>query len=41
MLGTFIGWRPVFGLLIAVAGIVFFLSFKLTPAQAGRRSRSM
>ncbi len=32
MLGTFIGWRPVFGLLIAVAGIVFFLSFKLRPA---------
>src|SRR5512147_847475 len=33
MLGTFIGWRPVFGLLIAVAAIVFLLSFKLKPAQ--------
>jgi predicted MFS family arabinose efflux permease len=33
LLGTFIGWRPVFGLLIAVAGIVFLLSFKLRPAE--------
>jgi predicted MFS family arabinose efflux permease len=29
VLGTFIGWRPVFGILIAVAGIVFLLSFRL------------
>jgi MFS family permease len=29
MLGTFIGWRPVFGILIAVAALVFFLSFRL------------
>lgn len=29
VLGTFIGWRPVFGILIAVSGIVFLLSFKL------------
>lgn len=29
VLGTFIGWRPVFGILIVVAGIVFLLSFKL------------
>ena len=27
LLGTFIGWRPVFGLLIVVSAIVFFLSF--------------
>lgn len=27
--GTFIGWRPAFGILIAVAAIVFFLSFRL------------
>lgn len=29
VLGTFIGWRPAFGLLIAVSAIVFFLSFRL------------
>ncbi|MBL8660887.1 MAG: MFS transporter [Rhodospirillales bacterium] len=29
VLGTFIGWRPVFGILIAVSALVFFLSFKL------------
>ena len=34
VLGTFIGWRPVFGILIGVAAIVFFLSFKLKPAQS-------
>lgn len=33
LLGTFIGWRPVFGILIVVAALVFFLSFKLKPAQ--------
>ena len=33
ILGTFIGWRPVFGILIGLAAIVFFLSFKLKPAQ--------
>ena len=32
MLGTFIGWRPVFGILIVLAAIVFFLSYKLKPA---------
>ncbi|MFO1128566.1 MAG: MFS transporter [Rhodospirillales bacterium] len=32
MLGTFIGWRPVFAILIVLSGIVFFLSFKLKPA---------
>jgi predicted MFS family arabinose efflux permease len=29
LLGTFVGWRPVFGLLIALSVIVFVLSFKL------------
>jgi predicted MFS family arabinose efflux permease len=29
LLGTFVGWRPIFGLLIVMAAIVFFLSFKL------------
>lgn len=29
VLGTFIGWRPVFGILIAVSALVFFLSFRL------------
>lgn len=29
VLGTFIGWRPVFGILIGLAGIVFLLSFTL------------
>jgi predicted MFS family arabinose efflux permease len=35
MLGTFIGWRPVFGILIAVSVLVFVLSFRLKP-QDGR-----
>jgi predicted MFS family arabinose efflux permease len=29
VLGTFIGWRPAFGILIAVSALVFFLSFRL------------
>jgi predicted MFS family arabinose efflux permease len=29
ILGTYIGWRPVFGILIAVSAIVFILSFRL------------
>ena len=33
LLGTFIGRRPVFGLLVAVSAIVFFLSFKLKPDE--------
>jgi predicted MFS family arabinose efflux permease len=33
VLGTYIGWRPAFGLLIAVSAIVFFLSFRLKPDQ--------
>jgi predicted MFS family arabinose efflux permease len=36
MLGTFIGWRPAFGILIAVSGIVFALSFRLKPDIARR-----
>jgi predicted MFS family arabinose efflux permease len=35
MLGTFIGWRPVFGILIVASAIVFFLSFRLKP-EVGR-----
>jgi len=31
ILGTYIGWRPAFGILIAVSGIVFLLSFRLRP----------
>ena len=29
VLGTYVGWRPVFGILIAVSAIVFLLSFRL------------
>ena len=29
ILGTYIGWRPAFGILIAVSAIVFLLSFRL------------
>jgi len=29
ILGTFIGWRPAFGILIGVSAIVFLLSFRL------------
>ena len=32
ILGTFIGWRPVFGILIGFAVIVFILSFRLKAA---------
>jgi predicted MFS family arabinose efflux permease len=31
ILGTNIGWRPAFGLLIVVSAIVFLLSFRLKP----------
>lgn len=34
VLGTFIGWRPVFGLLVAVSALVLFLSFRLKPGHA-------
>jgi len=33
VLGTYIGWRPAFGILIAVSGLVFLLSFRLKPDQ--------
>jgi len=33
VLGTYTGWRPAFGILIAVAALVFFLSFRLRPDQ--------
>jgi predicted MFS family arabinose efflux permease len=35
VLGTFIGWRPAFGILIALSAIVFVLSFRL-KADHGR-----
>lgn len=31
MLGTFIGWRPVFGILVVASAVVFLLSFRLKP----------
>ncbi len=31
ILGTYIGWRPAFGLLIILSAIVFVLSFRLKP----------
>jgi predicted MFS family arabinose efflux permease len=34
MLGTFIGWRPVFGILVVASVVVFWLSFKLKPEAA-------
>lgn len=33
VLGTYIGWRPAFGILIAVSAIVFLLSFRLKPSE--------
>lgn len=35
VLGTYIGWRPAFGILIAVSAVVFVLSYRLKP-DAGR-----
>jgi predicted MFS family arabinose efflux permease len=34
LLGTFVGWRPVFAVLIVVCGIVFYLSLRLKPEAA-------
>ncbi len=34
MLGTFIGWRPVFGILVVAAAVVFWLSFRLKPEDS-------
>ena len=31
ILGTYVGWRPAFGLLIILAAVVFVLSFRLKP----------
>ncbi len=33
LLGTFVGWRPLFGILIVASVLVFFLSYKLKPAH--------
>ena len=33
ILGTFIGWRPAFGILIVMSVLVFLLSFRLKPDQ--------
>lgn len=33
ILGTYFGWRPVFGILVVVSALVFVLSFKLKPDQ--------
>lgn len=33
VLGTYIGWRPVFGILVVVSAIVLLLSFRLKPDQ--------
>jgi hypothetical protein len=34
VLGTDIGWRPVFGILIALSAVVFLLSFRLKADEA-------
>lgn len=31
VLGTYIGWRPAFGILVAASALVFLLSFRLKP----------
>ena len=31
IVGTYVGWRPAFGILIGVSAIVFLLSFRLKP----------
>jgi predicted MFS family arabinose efflux permease len=33
ILGTYIGWRPAFGILIAVSALAFVLSFRLKPDE--------
>ena len=33
VLGTFIGWRPAFGILIGVSALVLLLSFRLRPDE--------
>ncbi|MBK7676067.1 MAG: MFS transporter [Candidatus Accumulibacter sp.] len=34
VLGTYIGWRPAFGILIVVSAVVLLLSFKLKPTKS-------
>lgn len=36
-LGTYVGWRPVFGIVLAIAVVVFILSFRLR-SDGGNRS---
>jgi predicted MFS family arabinose efflux permease len=33
VLGTFIGWRPAFGILIVMSGVVMALSFRMKPDE--------
>lgn len=33
VLGTYIGWRPAFGILVAASGLAFLLSYRLKPDQ--------
>jgi MFS family permease len=33
VLGTYVGWRPAFGILIAASAVVFLLSFRLKPDE--------
>ena len=33
VLGTFVGWRPAFGILIVLSAVVLLLSFRLKPDQ--------
>ena len=33
VLGTFVGWRPAFGILMVLSAVVFLLSFRLKPDQ--------
>lgn len=33
VLGTYIGWRPAFGLLIVLSAVIFFLSFRMKADQ--------
>ena len=33
VLGSFVGWRPLFGILVVLAAVVFLLSFRLKPAE--------
>lgn len=40
LLGTLIGWRPAFGILIAVSALVLLLSFRLKPDE-GRPERAI